>query len=62
MVMLKNRIMLRALIHAAPGLAYDIEKQTNQDVDTVLKEIQNMYRQLGIYDNIVDRIKLGGVI
>lgn len=62
MTMLKNRMLLKALIHEIPGLAYCVGRQINKDLEPLLKEVQNIYRQLGIYDNIIDRIKLGGVI
>lgn len=62
MTMLKNRALIKALIHFLPKTFGRQNDKYNQSMDSLIDEMTKLYRQLGIYDNIIDKIKLEGII
>lgn len=62
MPMLKKRMLLRALIHEIPGIGFQIGRQFGKSIEPLIEELTNIYSQLGLYDQIIDRIRLGGII
>lgn len=64
MAMLKKRMLIKALIHELPKLMYLGRKngKHNYSQELLANELAKIYGQLWLYDGIIDRIKLGGVI
>lgn len=64
MAMLKKRILIKALIHELPKLIHIGRKDGKYyySQELLMNELTKLYGQLGLYDNVMDRIKLGGII
>lgn len=64
MPMLKKRMLLKALIHEIPKLIRIGRRsaKTFNDEEVLINELTKIYGQLGLYDHIMDRIRLGGII
>lgn len=63
MAMLKKRMLVKALIHELPKLMH-IGRQNgkhNYSQKLLADELVKIYGQLGLYDHVIDRIKLGGI-
>ena len=62
MAMLKRKLIIKALLHEMPKYAVAVAKiGKTYDQAKLMYEIQKLYGQLGLYDHIIDRIKIGGI-
>lgn len=62
MPMLKKRMLLKALIHELPKLVHIGRRSDKSITKPLMEELTKLYGQLGLYDHILDRIKLGGIL
>ena len=62
MAMLKRKIIIKAFLHELPKLAAVVARGRNNDREKFLYEINRLYGQLGLYDHIIDKIRMGRVI
>ena len=61
MAMLKRRKMIQALVHEMPQIAAYAARVKESIQIQLLNQVSNLSRQLGMYDNIMERIKIGGL-
>lgn len=62
MPMLKRKMLLKALIHELPKLVHIGRKSDKTITKPLIDELAKLYGQLGLYDHIIDKIKLGGIL
>lgn len=62
MAMLKKRLLVKALIHELPKLVGRQCGKFTYSQNRLLDELAKLYGQLGLYDHILDKIKLGGIV
>lgn len=62
MAMLKQRLLIKALIHELPKLVGRQNGKFSYSQNLLIEEMTKLYGQLGLYDHIIDRIKLGGIV
>ena len=61
MARLKRRKMIQALVHEMPQIAAYAARVKESIQIQLLNQVSNLSRQLGMYDNIMERIKIGGL-
>ena len=61
MAMLKKRKIIQALLHNMPKIAAYAARVKESIQIQLLNEVSHLSRQLGMYDNIMERIKIGGL-
>ena len=61
MAMLKRRKMIQALLYEMPQIAAYAARVKESIQIQLLNQVSNLSRQLGMYDNIIERIKIGGL-
>ena len=61
MAMLKRRKMIQALLHEMSQIAAYAARVKESIQIQLLNQVSHLSRQLGMYDNIIERIKIGGL-